>query len=63
MNIIKSGAMFGLRSFMLEEANEFSAKSINKSQVAYCDRKSFLECLAEFPEDYESFCFFRDKLY
>ena len=60
MKIVEKGEMIGVRGFFLDEYSQFSAKSTSISQVAVCDRQDYLDCLNDFPEDFEKFCYFRD---
>ena len=52
--------MIGFKSFVLNEINEFSVKILNKSSLVYIKRNDFFQCLKNFPDDYQKFCYFRD---
>ena len=55
MKIVEKGEMLGARGFFLGEFNQFSAKSINVSQVAICKKEDFLEVISKYPTLGEKF--------
>ena len=44
MKTVQKGEMLGVRGFFCNEINQFSAKSINISQVVVLEREDFLKC-------------------
>lgn len=42
--------------------NKLSARSLNYTSILVIEKKTFLEVLKNFKEDYETFCEIKDKL-
>lgn len=62
MTHLGQGRSFGEKEFILGDARNFSARSLECTRLIYVKRKEFLDVLESFPEDQERFLMLKDRL-
>ncbi|EAS07090.2 cation channel family protein (macronuclear) [Tetrahymena thermophila SB210] len=59
---LKAGDCFGQVGFFTGLTRTLSVKSLDFTTLIYIKRSEFIELLKEYPEDYEQFCYIKDKI-
>lgn len=62
LKVLKKGDQFGYYSFFTGFGEKTKVRSIEFTKVLSIKRKDFLQLLAEFPSDYEQFCYIKDLM-
>ncbi|KAL4483320.1 hypothetical protein ABPG72_007962 [Tetrahymena utriculariae] len=59
---LKAGECFGQVGFFTGLTRTLSVKSLDFTTLIYIKRSEFIDLLKEYPEDYEQFCYIKDKI-
>ncbi|KAL4434894.1 hypothetical protein ABPG74_021233 [Tetrahymena malaccensis] len=59
---LKAGDCFGQVGFFTGLTRTLSVKSLDFTTLIYIKRSEFIDLLKEYPEDYEQFCYIKDKI-
>ncbi|KAL4491618.1 hypothetical protein ABPG73_013421 [Tetrahymena malaccensis] len=59
---LKKGEFFGEIEFFTDTDRQQNIRSVNFTKVLKIDRHDFMKIIKNYPQDYEQFCYIRDKI-